>query len=82
MKKRILFVFMLITIFCNIAFSLTLADLDIEEKILVEDRILAEDTEITPATLESLEGIKYDVIFKDNEYIIFKVGDKFIILQK
>jgi len=82
MKKRLITAFILLIVLFNTAFALTLADLEIEEKILVEDAVLAEDTEITPATFESLEGVKYDIIYKGSGYIIIKFGTKLIIVQR
>jgi len=82
MKKRFLIVFMLMIVLFNSAFALTLADLDVEEKILVEDAVLAEDTEITPATFESFEGIKFDIIYKGAGYVIIKLGTKLVVVYR
>lgn len=82
MKKKILFVLVFVIALTNIVFALTLADLNIEEKIIVEDAVLSADTEISSATFEMLEGIKYTIIYKTPEYIFIKIGDKYIIVQK
>lgn len=80
MKKRILIALLFITVLSNISFALTLADLNTEEKIMIEDAVLAADTEITPATFESLEGIRYELIYKNAEYHIIKVGDRYVVV--
>ncbi len=80
MKKKILLVLVSVVFFSNIALTLTLADLNIDEKILVEEVVLAEDTEITPATFVACEGIDYVIIYKGSGYIIVKIGTKYVIV--
>ena len=80
MKKQILLTLVLGMLFTSIGYSLTLADLDIEDRIITEEFIIEIDDEITPANIEELEGIEFELVYEPDGYIIVLIGDKYVIV--
>ena len=82
MKKRILLTLVLGMLFTSIGYSLTLADLDIEDRIVTEECIIEMDDEITQANIEELEGIEFWIVYETDGYIIVLIEGKYIIVSK
>ena len=82
MKKRILLTLVLGLLLTSISYSLILADLDIEDRIVTEEFIIEMDDEITQANIEELEGIEFELVFETDEYIIVIVNGKYVIVYK
>ena len=82
MKKRILLTLVLGMFLTSISYSLTLADLDIEDRIVTEDFIIEMDDEITPANIEELEDIKFWIVYETDGYIIVLIEGKYYIIPK
>ena len=82
MKKKILLTLVLGMLFTSIGYSLTLADLDIEDKIVTEEFIIEMDDEITQANIEDLEGIEFELVYETDEYIIVLINGKYYIVSK
>ncbi len=60
--------------------AITLADLDIQERDLIEQFVIDYDQEITIANFESLENVKYSIIYITEEYIIIVIDDEIILI--
>ena len=82
MKKKILLTLVLGMLFTSLSYSLTLADLDIEDKIVTEEFIIEMDDEITQANIEDLEGIEFELVYETDEYIIVLINGKYYIVSK
>ena len=82
MKKRILLTLILGMLLASISYSLTLADLDIEDRIVTKECIIEMDDEITPANIEELEGIEFWIVYETDAYIIVLIEGKYIIVSK
>lgn len=82
MKKRILLTLVLGLLLTSISYSLILADLDIEDRIVTEEFIIEMCDEITQANIEELEGIEFELVFETDEYIIVIVNGKYVIVYK
>ena len=82
MKKRVLLTLILGMLLTSLSYSLTLADLDIEDKIVTEEFIIEMDDEITHVNIEDLEGIEFWIVYETDEFIIVLIGDEYVILYK
>lgn len=82
MKKKILLTLVLGMLLTSISYSLTLADLDIEDRIVTEEFIIEMDEEITPANIEELEDIEFWIVYETDEYIIILIKGKYYIISK
>jgi hypothetical protein len=82
MKKKILLTLVLGMLFTSIGYSLTLADLDIEDRIVTEEYIIEMDDEITTANIEEVEGTEFELVYETDEYIIVIVSGKYVIVYK
>lgn len=80
MKKKILLAVVFGMLITSISFSLTLADLDIEDRIVTEECIIEMDDEISQANIEELEGIEFEIIYETDTYIIVIVKGKYVII--
>ena len=80
MKKKILLTLVLGMLLTSISFSLTLADLDIEDRIVTEEYIIEMDDEITQANIEEVEGTEFELVYETDGYIIVLIGDKYVII--
>ena len=82
MKKKFLMFLLSIFVFVTIGSALTLDDLDITDKMTVEEYLIEHFEDITQINVEELEGEEYEIIFESNEYIIIVVdGTIYIILK-
>ena len=82
MKKKILLTLILGMLLTSLSYSLTLADLDIEDRIVTEEFIIEMDDEITQANIEEMEGIEFELVYETDEYIIVIVSGKYVIVYK
>lgn len=82
MEKKILLTLVLGMLLTSLSYSLTLADLDIEDRIVTEEFIIEMDDEITQANIEELEGIEFWIVYETDEYIIVIVSGKYVIVYK
>ena len=82
MKKQILLTLILGMLFTSIGYSLTLADLDIEDRIVTEEFIIEMDDEITQANIEDMEGIEFEIVYETGGYIIVLIEGKYYIIPK
>lgn len=80
MKK--LFMFIFAVSLCFSINSVTLADLDYDEQIIVKDFVISLDDEITMANVELLEGIEYEIVHKDSGFIIIEKDGYYYIIPK
>ena len=80
MKKSVI-VFMLLWL-VSLCFSITLSDLGFEDQLVVKDYVISLDEEITELNVEELEGIKYEVIFEAEGYIIVKIDGVYILIPR
>ncbi|MCK4654779.1 MAG: hypothetical protein KAU01_10080 [Candidatus Cloacimonetes bacterium] len=82
MKKRILVVLLSLLTFITVSSALTMDDLDIPDKMTVEEYLIEHFDEITSINVEEFEGEKYEIILENDEYIIIVVdGTIYIILK-
>lgn len=81
LMKKIMLVFILVCI-SSFLLSITLADLDFEEQLLVKDYVISLDEEISYANVEELEGVEYEVIYESDDYIIIVKDGNIYILPK
>ena len=81
MKKKILLTLVWGMLFASIGYSLTLADLDIEDRIVTEECIIEMDDVITPANIDELEGIEFWIVYETDEYIIVIVNGKYVVVN-
>jgi len=82
MKKRILLVLTLLIVSFVSVFSVTFADLDFEDQEFLKDYIIDYDAEITVTNFDYLEGIKYSIIYENDDYIIVEIDGKIVIISK
>ncbi|MCF7814744.1 MAG: hypothetical protein K9N09_10825 [Candidatus Cloacimonetes bacterium] len=77
------FILLLVILGCFFTLnSITLADLDFDEQIVVKDFVIGLDDDITEANVEMLEGSEYNVIYEDSGYIIIEKDGYYYIVPK
>ena len=82
MKKRILIGLLSIFVFVTVVSALTMDDLDISDKMTVEEYLIENVDEITQGNVDDLEGEEYRVLAVTDDYIIVEIdGEIFVILQ-
>ena len=82
MKKKILLTLVLGMLLTSLSYSLTLADLDIEDRIVTEEYIIEMDDEITQANIEEVEGTEFELVYETDGYIIVLIEGKYYIIYK
>ena len=80
MKKKILLTLILGMLLTSLSYSLTLADLDIEDRIVTEEFIIEMDDEITQANIDELEGIEFELVYETDAYIIVTINGKYFVV--
>jgi len=81
MKKKIIVTVIFIGFIISNIFCITLADLDIDKRIIVKDLIIEINDEITLSNFESLEFVEYHILYEMEGYIIIIVDDELIVVQ-
>jgi 23S rRNA-/tRNA-specific pseudouridylate synthase len=79
--RKIVIIFVLLVL-GTLCFSITLADLDFEDQLAVKDYVISLDEEITEINVEQLEGIKYNIIFENDDYIIVEKNGVYVLVPK
>jgi 23S rRNA-/tRNA-specific pseudouridylate synthase len=79
--RKIVIIFVLLVL-GTLCFSITLADLDFEDQLAVKDYVISLDEEITEINVEQLEGMKYNIIFENDDYIIVEKNGVYVLVPK
>lgn len=80
--KKIIISLMAILMLSSIVSALTMDDLDIPDKMTIEEYLIENFDEITQINVEDLEGEEYEILAVGEKWVIIVVGDDiFVILR-
>jgi len=80
--KKLIISLMAVLMLTTLVTALTLDDLDIPDKLTVEEYLIENCDSITQINVEDLEGIEYVVLAVGDKWVIIVVGnDIFVILK-
>lgn len=80
--KKIIISLMAILMLSSMVSALTLDDLDIPDKMTVEEYLIENFDEITQINVEDLEGEGYEILAVGEKWVIIVVeGEIFVILK-
>ncbi len=82
MEKRILIGLLSIVAFVTVVSALTMDDLDITDKMTVEEYLIEHVDEITQGNVDDLEGEEYQVLAVGDNYIIVVIDGEVIVVTK
>ena len=68
--KKIIISLMMVLMLSSMVSALILDDLDIPDKMTVEEYLIENFDEITQINIEDLEGDKYEILVVGDDYII------------
>jgi hypothetical protein len=80
--KKILISLMAILMLSSIVSALNLDDLDIPDKMTIEEYLIENVEEITQMNLAELEGIVYEILVVGDKYIIVIIEGEVIVVLK
>ncbi|MDP8267332.1 MAG: hypothetical protein P9L97_01270 [Candidatus Tenebribacter davisii] len=80
--KKLIISLMAVLMLSTLVTALTLDNLDIPDKMTVEEYLIDNFDSITSINIENLEGIEYTVLAVGEKWVIVVVGnDIFVILK-
>lgn len=82
MKAKIMGLVVIMVVILSNLCSITLVDLDFNERLIVKEFIIEIDDDITLGNFESLEGIEYEILYEIEGYIIVIIDDEIFIIPK
>ena len=80
--KKILISLMVVLMLSSIVSALSLDDLDIPDKMTVEEYLIENFEDITQMNVEDLDGEGYEILVVGDKYIIVVIDGEVIVVLK
>ena len=78
--KKIIISLMAILMLSSMVFALTMDDLDIPDKMTVEEYLIDNFAEITQVNIDDLEGEAFEILVVGDKWVIVVVGDDIFVI--
>jgi len=78
--KKIIISLLAVLMLSSLVSALTLDDLDIPDKMTVEDYLIENFEEITQMNIEDLEGTGFEILVVGDKWVIVVVGDDIFVI--